>query len=104
MYWDIRYLESVESWLEKLSKEQVKAVAKELKLLELSGNQLRLPHSRSLGHGLFELRERKYGFRLYYTFGKDKSVWLIHAGDKDSQEKDILKAKMKLEALEWGSL
>ena len=47
--WLLQYHVSVESWLDSLSREQLKSVAKELLLLELSGSLLRLPHSRSLG-------------------------------------------------------
>jgi len=57
MRWNVVYLEQVESWLLDLDKDQFKSVSKEIRLLELSGNQLRLPHSRALGAGLFELCE-----------------------------------------------
>ena len=93
MAWKVTYLESVENWLNLLDKKQFKSVARELKLLELSGNELRLPHSKSLGDGLFELRERNYGFRIYYTFDKEAMVLLLHAGDKSSQVRDIKRAK-----------
>jgi len=63
--WHIEYWNNLEKWLNKLNKEQLKLVSKELRLLELSGNQLRLPHSKSLGKGIFELRERSYGYRIY---------------------------------------
>lgn len=66
MTWSITYLDVVTTWLDKLTEQQLKSVAKELRLLELSGNDLRLPHSRPLGGGLCELRERRFGLRLYY--------------------------------------
>lgn len=93
MSWNVCYLSSVESWLSSLSKPQLKSVAKELRLLELMGNGLRLPHSKSLGQGLCELRERKFGYRIYYCFNKDQVVLLLHAGDKSSQKKDIKTAR-----------
>jgi putative addiction module killer protein len=80
---------TIETFFDSLSVEQYKSVAKELKLLEMCGNLLRLPHSRALGNGLFELRERNYGFRIYYTFLKNKIIVLLNAGDKSSQEKDV---------------
>lgn len=58
----------IERWFDRLEQEQSKAVSKEIRLLELAGNTLRLPHSRSLSKGLFELRERRYGCRIYYCF------------------------------------
>jgi putative addiction module killer protein len=95
MSWKIRYFESVEVWLDQLDSHRLKAVAKELRLLELCGNNLRLPHSRSLGQGLFELREKRYGLRLYYVFQKNKTICLLHAGGKSAQIKDIVIAKTR---------
>jgi putative addiction module killer protein len=103
--WQIRYWEdginehSVEHWLDQLTKEQLKSVAKELKLLERGGNSLRLPHSKTLGEGLFELRERAYGFRIYYSFMAGFVIVLLHSGNKHTQEKDIKLARKRLEQL-----
>jgi len=91
---------SVEAWLDNLTKDQFRSVAKEIKLLELCGNQLRLPHSKSLGQGLFELRERKFGFRIYYTFCKNRVIVLLAAGNKKTQKKDIDLAIKRLAKLE----
>jgi putative addiction module killer protein len=96
MAWNIMYVGSVELWLESLSKQQLKSIAKELRFLELSGSQLRLPHSKSLGKGLFELRERKYGYRVYYAFDQGKVIVLLQAGDKSSQKRDISIAREML--------
>lgn len=93
MDWNVVYLDSVEEWLDKLTKQQLKSLAKEIRLLELCGNQLKLPHSRSLGSGLFELRERQHGLRVYYCFNKKEVIVLLHAGDKKTQKKDIKKAR-----------
>ncbi len=87
---------AIEKWFDLLSKEQFKSVAKELKLLEICGNKLKLPHSRSLGKGLFELRERRYGYRIYYTFFREKTIILLEAGDKSTQKNDIKKARVRL--------
>lgn len=78
MIWTIDYVDVVTAWLDKLTKEQLKSVAKELRLLELSGNTLRLPHSRSLSNGLYELRERRFGLRLYYCFHTKQTVLLLY--------------------------
>lgn len=59
VYWSTNQGKStIEEWFDVLTKEQFKSVAKEMKLLALCGNSLKLPHSRSLKRGLFELRER----------------------------------------------
>ena len=89
-YWDgAKSKNPIEKWLDELTKDQLKSVAKELKMLEGAGNELKLPHSRPLGGGLFELRERRYGYRVYYGFNGKHLIILLAAGDKTSQERDI---------------
>jgi len=100
--WQIRYWnndtekKSVEKWLDELTKEQFKSVVKELKMLEFAGNALRLPHSKALGNGLFELRERRYGYRMYYAFSGKQVIILLAAGNKKTQERDIKVARKRL--------
>jgi len=89
---------AVEEWLDSLDEDQFKSVAKELKMLEICGNTLRLPHSRSLGEGLFELRERKYGLRIYYGYQQQRVIILLAAGNKKTQERDIRIARQRLES------
>lgn len=93
MTWTVMFDDNVEAWLDKLNKRQFKSVAKELTLLEMCGNSLSMPHSRPLGNGLFELRERKFGYRIYYTFKAQKIIVMLHAGNKKTQQRDISKAK-----------
>lgn len=100
--WTIKYWDeesgkkSIEKWLDKLTLGQFKSVAKELSMLELVGNELKMPHSRSLGDGLFELRERKFGYRIYYTFEGNQVIILLTVGDKKTQESDIKIARTRL--------
>ena len=100
--WEIEYwhgdknISLIEIFFEHLTKEQFKSVAKELKILELCGNKLRMPHSRSLGKGLFELRERNYGYRIYYMFTDSNTIILLNVGNKKSQKKDIKLARKRL--------
>ena len=96
-YWAGTKIKSpIEKWLDELTNEQFKSVAKELAMLEEAGNELKLPHSRALGSGLFELRERRFGYRIYYGFIGDQLIILLAAGDKSSQEKDIKVARERL--------
>ena len=93
--WSIEYWATatgkqiVEKWLDKLTDEQLLSVTRELKMLQEAGNTLRLPHSKSLGNGLFELRERRFGYRIYYCFKGKQVIILLAAGDKKSQANDI---------------
>ena len=96
-YWDAgRGKNPIEKWLDKLTKDQLKSIAKEIKMLEEVGNELKLPHSRALGKGLFELRERRYGYRVYYGFRGEYMIVLLATGDKKSQQNDIKVARDRL--------
>jgi putative addiction module killer protein len=89
----------IEEWLDRLDAIQLKSVAKELKMLEIAGNTLKMPHSKPLGQGLFELRERRYGYRIYYCFSARSIVVLLAVGDKKSQERDIKVARERLKEI-----
>ena len=103
MKWKIEYWcnevigsSPVEKWLLKLSKEKFVAISEELMWLAKFGNELSLPHSKALGQGLFELRERGFGLRIYYGFNGRCVVIVVAAGDKTSQDKDIKIARQRL--------
>lgn len=99
-YWDnTKDKSSIEKWLDELTQDQLKSVTKELIMLEEVGNELRLPHSKSLGNGLFELRERRYGYRIYYGFCGKQLIILFAAGNKTSQERDMKIARARLSKL-----
>lgn len=93
--WHIEYWNDLEKWFDELSNEQFKSISKELRLLELIGSRLRLPHSKALGKGIFELRERRYGYRVYYAFHSNKII-LLNAGNKSTQKNDIKAARTNL--------
>ena len=104
--WHIKYWENedgscpVETWLDELAKPQYKLVSKKLILLEKCGNELKMPHSKPLKQGLFELREVTFGLRIYYCFAGNKIIVLLHSAGKKRQPKDIKFARslmMKLE-------
>ena len=98
-FWSENKKMPVERWLNQLEKNEFKAISKELELLEVSGNELKLPHSKALGKGLFELRERRFGFRIYYCFHEEYIIILLTAGDKKSQDNDIKVARKRLSEL-----
>ena len=100
--WKIDYWENaqgnspVEKWLDKLTKDQFKAVYKLIEMLEEAGTDLKMPHSFPLKDGLFELRDYRYGFRIYYCFEGNRLIILLASGDKKSQEKDISTARRRM--------
>jgi phage-related protein len=83
-YFHERVLAEIESW-------PVDVLADYARLLELltdHGPNLRLPHSRALGGGLFELRPRgKVGIgRAFYCFLIGRRVVIVHAFVKKTQQ------------------
>lgn len=83
-YFHERVLRGIESW-------PVDVLADYARLVELLsefGPSLGLPHSRALGHGLFELRPRgRSGIgRAFYCFLVGKRVVVLHAFIKKSQQ------------------
>ena len=64
-----------------------------VKLLEALGHELRLPHSRLLGNGLFELRDVGTGVRLFYVLLPGNRAALLDGMTK--KRDDIPDATMK---------
>ena len=64
-----------------------------VKLLEAFGHELRLPHSRALGDGLYELRDVGTGIRLFYLLLPDGHAALLDGMTK--KRDDIPNAMMK---------
>lgn len=74
----------LEKFIQSLDPVTIARVIRTIELLEKFGHKLGLPHSRSLGRGLFELRVRgKKEVRIIYTYQKD-SVVLLHGLIKKS--------------------
>ncbi len=59
-----------------------------LEMLAAEGNRLRLPKSRALGDGLFEIRvaHPEGPFRIIYCFRPGRKVLLLHAFAKRTEE------------------
>lgn len=64
-----------------------------VKLLEALGYELRLPHSRSLGEGLYELRDVASGVRLFYVLLPGNRAVLLDGMTK--KRDDIPNATLK---------
>jgi phage-related protein len=102
-YFHERVLSEVESW-------PVDVLADYARLVELlieHGPNLRLPHSRAFGDGLFELRPKgKSGIgRAFYCFMLGKRVIVLHAFIKKAQQtpdKELKLARKRLKELHHG--
>ena len=99
-YYHPKVLAEIEEW-------PVEVLADYARLLELlmdHGPNLRLPHSRSLGDGLFELRPRgRSGIgRAMYCFLVGKRVVVVHAFVKKTQQtpdQDLKLARKRVKEL-----
>lgn len=102
-YYHPRVLADIENW-------PVDVLADYARLVELlieHGPNLRLPHSRSMGDGLFELRPRgRSGIgRAMYCFLLGKRVVVVHAFIKKTQQtpdKELRIARKRVEELQHG--
>ncbi len=56
-----------------------------IKLAEKSGNELREPHSKALGGGLYELRGKQV--RMFYMFGPGRRVTTLLNGIIKKQDR-----------------
>lgn len=102
-YFHERVLAQIESW-------PVDVVANYARLIELlieHDPDLRLPHSRAFGDGLFELRPKgKSGLgRAFYCFMLGKRIIVLHAFIKKTQQtpdKELKLARKRLKELQHG--
>lgn len=102
-YFHPKVLAEIESW-------PIDIVANYARIAELlaeHGPNLRLPHSRAFGDGLFELRPRgKAGIgRAFYCFLLGKRVIVLHAFIKKSQQtpdQEIKLARKRMQELSHG--
>ncbi len=100
-YFHPRVLAEIESW-------PVDVLADYARLVELltdHGLNLRLPHSRAMGKGLFELRPRgRSGIgRAFYCYLVGKRIVVVHAFIKKTQQtpdKELRLARKRLKELE----
>ena len=102
-YFHARVLAEIESW-------PVDVVADYARLVELlieHGPNLRLPHSRAFGDGLFELRPKgRSGIgRAFYCYMQGKRVIVLHAFIKKSQQtpdNELKLARKRLKEVQHG--
>jgi len=102
-YFHPRVLAEIEAW-------PVDVLADYAHLVELlaeHGPNLRLPHSRAMGDGLFELRPRgRSGIgRAFYCFLVGKRVVVVHAFVKKTQQtpdKELKLARKRAKELNHG--
>lgn len=89
MSWTIDYYsEEVRLEIDSLPPDIRASYARLTELLEEFGLELRMPHSRAMGRGLFELRPRgREGIaRVFYCMKVGKRIVVLHSFIKKTQE------------------
>jgi phage-related protein len=83
-YFHSRVQREIESWPDGMLADYARIV----ELLMEFGPHLRMPHSRAMGDGLFELRPRSSeGIgRVFYCFVISQRIMILHAFIKKTQE------------------
>ena len=83
---EIQIDNKVEKFIKSLEKPIMAKVLRTIDLLDMFGHQLRLPHSKSMGNKIFELRIRgQQEVRIFYVFHKMTAV-LLHGYIKKTQQ------------------
>ena len=102
-YFHPRVLSEIESWPVSILADY----ARMLELLVAFGPNLRMPHSRAMGSGLFEVRPRaREGIgRAFYCFVVGRRIVILHAFVKKTQgtpEQDVKIARKRLKEVQNG--
>jgi phage-related protein len=100
-YFHRRVKAEIESWPDGILADYARMV----ELLMEFGPNLRMPHSRAMGSGLFELRPRgREGIgRVFYCFIANQSVVILHAFVKKTQdirEQELRIARKRMQEIE----
>ena len=98
--WSVEVEPEVEKWIDSLQVKEFAAVLAAIERLAERGNQLRLPASRSLGEGLFELRFEigRAPRRITYYFADRRRIVLLTAFRKQRQSEraEIRRARLAM--------
>lgn len=102
-YFNRKVLAEIEGW-------PVAVLADYSRLVELlmeHGPDLRMPHSKAMGEGLFELRPRGSGSigRAFYCFVSGRKIVVVHAFVKKTQrtpDKELKVARARVKDVRGG--
>jgi phage-related protein len=102
-YFNPRILKEIEAWPESIKLDYARLV----ELLMDYGPDLRMPHSRAMGNGLFEIRPKgEAGIgRAFFCFRKGKKIVILHAFIKKTQatpQKELMIALKRMKEVTNG--
>jgi phage-related protein len=99
-HWSVELEPEVQTWLESLSVAEFATAAFQLDRLADRGAQLRMPHSRSLGEGLFELRFDlgRVAQRVTFFFPGEARVVLltVFRKQRSNERAEVSRARMTM--------
>ena len=99
--WSVELEPEVEQWMDRLSVTEFAGTLPHVERLAERGNQLRMPASRSLGDGLFELRFdlTRVAWRITYVFAIDRRIVLLTVFRKQRQNErhEVQRARLARE-------
>lgn len=100
MTWQIEFSDEVAEWYEGLTVRGLAQVDRVVGMLAQRGNLLRMPQSRALGDGLFELRFtcEEVARRITYTFEPERKVFTLTTFRKQRQneQREVDRARKAL--------
>lgn len=96
-YFHPRILKEIEAWPASIKADYARLI----ELLMDFGPDLRMPHSKAMGHSLFEIRAKGQDDigRAFYCFEKGKRIIILHAFIKKSQatpQKELMIARKRM--------
>lgn len=102
-YFHPRILKEIEGWPNSIKADYARLI----ELLIDFGPDLRMPHSKAMGDGLFEIRPKgRDGIgRAFYCFVKGKRIIILHAFIKKSQatpQKELIIARKRMKEVNNG--
>ncbi|MBV7434509.1 type II toxin-antitoxin system RelE/ParE family toxin [Cardiobacteriaceae bacterium TAE3-ERU3] len=98
MKYEITQTEIFAKWLRKLRDRQAHSIVlKRLRMIEVLGH---FGDHKPISDGVSELRIRHgKGYRVYYTVQNEQVILLLVGGNKDTQDRDIKKARELMKEL-----
>jgi hypothetical protein len=95
--WDVEMEPEVRDWLDSLATIAFEIAGAHIDLLAEFGSDLRMPHSRSLGDGLFELRfdMGRRGWRVTYWFAPARVIvaLTVFAKQRSNEKGEVRRAR-----------
>ena len=104
--WHVRLSQEIAEWFLEMAVRDRDSVRDVLNILEERGPTLRMPSSRALGNGLFELRFRSGGsdWRITYCYGSGNVIYALTVFRKQRQRetREIARARKQQRHLKKG--